>query len=159
MIHLFTLLFCVSFAFSAEDAEDIKTTPSERNSRLFYVYTDKSTSTVLTTSLCYVTAGTAGTSCNGRRKRAVLMKQLGEYVEDVSSSSTEEDDNIDEDHGELIDSALEDAGDRNFREEKILLYWLTTTSISTKFSYTRTFTVASIYCVPSTWNNVNECGK
>ena len=63
--------------------------PSVRNSRLFYVYTDKKTSTVLTTSLCYVTAGTAGTSCSGRRKRAVIQKQLGGYLDDVSSSAAE----------------------------------------------------------------------
>lgn len=63
--------------------------PSVRNSRLFYVYTDKKTSTVLTTSLCYVTSGTAGTSCNGRRKRAVITKQIDGYLDDVSSSATE----------------------------------------------------------------------
>ena len=75
--------------FIASPALFLIFSPSVRNSRLFYVYTDKSTSTVLTTSLCYVTAGTAGTACKGRRKRAVLMKQLGEYVDDVSSSVTE----------------------------------------------------------------------
>ena len=38
-------LFYMSIIFS----------PSSRNGRLFYVYTDKTTSTVLTTTLCYVT--------------------------------------------------------------------------------------------------------
>ena len=41
---------------------------------------------------------------------------------------------------------------------QVLLYWLTTTSVSTKYSYTQTFTVASIKCTPTGWG-VSECGK
>lgn len=70
---------------------------------------------------------------------------------DVAASPVEEEEDIKEDHKELIESALADPEERNFRDEKVLLYWLTTTSVSTKFSYTRTMTLASIVCTPSEW--------
>ena len=37
----------------------------------------------------------------------------------IIATTSREDDNIDEDNDELIDSALADAGERNFREEKV----------------------------------------
>merc|ERR1712045_60595 len=148
IIHLFVVLFCISSAFSAE--ADIKTSPSSRNGRLFYVYTDK------TTSLCYVTGATP-TACSGRKKRGVWMDNMDLDV-DVAASPVEEEDDINEDQQELVESALSDPDSRSFREEKVLLYWLTTTSVSTKFSYTRTFTIGSIRCTPSEWPNT-ICGK
>ena len=41
------------------------------------------------------------------------------------------------------------------REGRFLLYWITTTSISTSTSYTTTFSVYSVDCTPS---GANECG-
>ena len=61
--------------------------PSSRPGRLFYVYTDKTTSTVLTTSLCWVSGGTL-TACTGRKKRGVFMDNLDLDV-DVAASPVE----------------------------------------------------------------------
>ena len=70
-------LFYMSIIFS----------PSSRNGRLFYVYTDKTTSTVLTTTLCYVTGATP-TACSGRKKRGVWMDNMDLDV-DVAASPVE----------------------------------------------------------------------
>ena len=37
----------------------------------------------------------------------------------ITAATNRDDDNIDEDNEELIDSALADADERNFREEKV----------------------------------------
>ena len=42
------------------------------------------------------------------------------------------------------------------RENKALLYWLTTSSVATAYSYTQTFTIASLICSPSGFT-VTEC--
>ena len=42
------------------------------------------------------------------------------------------------------------------RENKALLYWLTTSSVATAYSYTQTFTIASLICSPSGYT-VTEC--
>ena len=42
------------------------------------------------------------------------------------------------------------------RDDKALLYWLTTYSISTSYSYTQTFTLASLVCTPGNYQ-IDEC--
>ena len=156
IIHFLCVLIFISSAFSAD--ADIESSPASRKPRLFYVYTDKTTSTVLSNSFCYM-QGTGLTACtaSGRKKRAPVDSDLDLDV-DISASTAEDyDDEIDKDHSKLIDSAMEEASERNYREDKVLLYWLTTTSISTKYSYTRTLTVASITCTPTGWP-VSTCG-
>ena len=47
----------------------------------------------------------------------------------------------------------------NKRDGKFLVYWLTTTSLSTLTSFTRTVTIRSIKCTPSGYTNTLCNGK
>merc|ERR1711999_48932 len=117
----------------------------------FYVYTSKKTTTVFSASTCYVTATTV-TACTRRKKKSIIADLYDEDADisfDTVTSLREADDDFAEKDPSLdasleqLDSSIEDA-DKSFRDKKVLLYWLTTTSVSTKYSYTQTITVASI---------------
>merc|ERR1712018_510029 len=54
---------------------------------------------------------------------------------------------------DVVQSSMEEKG--SDRKGRFLLYWITTTSISTSTSFTSTFSVYSVFCTPS---GVNECG-
>ena len=55
-----------------------------------------------------------------------------------------------------IDGSINDA--KVTREGKFLVYWMTTTSITTITSYSSTFSLGSIHCTPSGYE-LSECGK
>ena len=44
------------------------------------------------------------------------------------------------------------------RDAKFLVYWLTTTTVSTSYSYTATSSFASLTCTPSEFP-FSQCGK
>merc|ERR1711899_432277 len=165
MLHLLLFLVPIPAIFAAEaDAEKNLQSSNDKKGRLFYVYTSKKTTTVFSASTCYVTATTV-TACT-RRKKSIIADLYDEDADisfDTVTSLREEDDDFAEKDPSLdaslehLDSSIEDA-DKSFRDAKVLLYWLTTTSVSTKYSYTQTFTVASIKCTPTGWG-VSECGK
>ena len=60
----------------------------------------------------------------------------------------------DDDMEKFVSGSLSEE-DQN-RENKALLYWLTTSSVATAYSYTQTFTIASLICSPSGFT-VTEC--
>merc|ERR1712172_200484 len=66
---LFLLFFITPFCLSQESAAADK-----RNPKLFWVSTESSTSTVVTSSFCYITAG-ALTACGKRRKKRFLNQE------------------------------------------------------------------------------------
>merc|ERR1711952_391544 len=104
-----------------------------RKPKLFFVSTSATTTTLQTASICYVSTA-AYKTCSGRKRRAITA---------FSEMETEAQPKQDE-----VDSSLQGAesGDRNGR---FLLYWITTTSISTSTSYTVTYTVSSVGCTPA----------
>ena len=55
-----------------------------------------------------------------------------------------------------IDGSINDS--KVTREGKFLVYWMTTTSITTITSYSSTFSLGSIHCTPSGYG-LSECGK
>ena len=61
----------------------------------------------------------------------------------------------DDDMEKSVSGSLSEDADQN-RENKALLYWLTTSSVATAYSYTQTFTIASLICSPS-GHTVTEC--
>merc|ERR1719323_1798188 len=149
MIKAFLFLFIFPYIFASNLQEVESSKSGEKKPRLFYVYTLKSTSTVNTATTCYVSTTSAATACTKRKKRAYVDTTDVDF-EIAPSEIANIDDNIDE-----LESTLE-SEEKNFRQEKVLLYWLTTTSLSTKFSYTQTFSVASIACTPSGWT-ITKC--
>merc|ERR1711899_459116 len=103
-----------------------------RKPKLFFVSTSATTSTLQTASICYLSFTTL-TTCTGRKKRAIEMNS------DVASLELEPS----QKQGDA--PAIDDSRDGRF-----LLYWITTTSISTS-----TFTVSSVKC---THTGANLCG-
>merc|ERR1712184_96949 len=110
-----------------------------RKPKLFFVSTSATTSTLQTLSVCYYTT-TSVAACGGRKRRAIdvdgdmSLKTLTE----LESSHSEEDTSIE-----------------GSREGRFLLYWITTTSISTSPSFTTTYTISSALC---TAPGSNICG-
>ena len=132
--------FCVgsvSFGLSPKIVHDISNfrcaagDEVARKPKLFYVSTSATTSTLTTASVCYVTSGTP-TTCTGRRRRSIKID--GAQLADVKPSR------------EVQSSQKEASQDR---EGRFLLYWITTTSISTSTSYTTTISVSAIECTTS----------
>merc|ERR1739838_930454 len=111
-----------------------------RKPKLFFVSTSATTSTLQTASICYVSTAAYAT-CTGRKRRAITA--FSEMETEVQPKQDE------------VDSSLQEAesGDRDGR---FLLYWITTTSISTSTSYTNTYSVSSAACTPV---GANDCGR
>merc|ERR1712037_813262 len=107
-----------------------------RKPKLFFVSTSATTSTLQTASICYVTSLTV-TTCTGRKRRTISVD--GMEPEGAVKSSTFKR----EVEGESVQQ--DEAGSKvNMdREGRFLLYWITTTSISTSTSFTITYSVSS----------------
>merc|ERR1712156_1349416 len=103
-----------------------------RKPKLLFVSTSATTSTLQTASICYVSTA-AYKTCTGRKRRAITS--FSEMETEVQPEQDE------------VESSLQEAesGDRAGR---FLLYWITTTSISTSTSYTITYSVSSVTCTP-----------
>merc|ERR1711990_928253 len=110
-----------------------------RKPKLFFVSTSATTSTLQTASICYVTA--TGT-CAGRKRRSISLDgtepegavQPSTFKREVEGESVKQDE-------------VSSKGNGN-REGRFLLYWITTTSISTSTSFTITYSVSSAECTP-----------
>merc|ERR1712083_598782 len=130
-----------------------------RAPKLFYVSTQSSTTTLTTFSLCWVSSSTAVTVACGRKKRMITYDPIdGEEEEfQVAASKSSGQPSVDE----LAEDDVDIEGSKNklnaSREGKFLVYWMTTTSITTITSYSQTRTLASVVCTPSNYGYV-ECG-
>merc|ERR1712051_625506 len=114
---------------------------SRRNPKLFFV--SSTTSTLSTTTICYVSSSTAQ-AC-GRKRRAILIDSESERDAEFEYDGVSKRDG---DVESSIDELSEvEAAQTSEREGKFLLYWMTTTSTST--TYTATTTVSSLNCTPS----------
>ena len=109
---------------------------------MFFVSTSATTSTLQTASVCYVTSSTI-TTCTGRKRRTISLDgmepegavQPSTFKREVEGESVQQ------------DEASSMVGEK--REGRFLLYWITTTSISTSTSFTTTFSVSSVLCTPT----------
>merc|ERR1719412_3038402 len=128
-------LFCLIVAqvATAQEEKNNVVSPS-RQSRLFYVTTQSTTSTLTTLTYCFVSSTTTLMTC-GRRKR-----DLGPIGEDVEINPHRVD--------EASDLMPSEKTEPNERQGKFALYWLTTTSTSTSTAFSTTSTVASLTCTP-----------
>ena len=124
-----TFFILCSFIFIAVSAVDIARKP-----KLFYVSTSATTSTLSTNSICYISSKTALVSCVGRKRRSLNFDQaLMSSLSQITSAS------------ESSPSGNVEGG----RDGRFLLYWITTTSISTSTSYTTTLSISSVECTVS----------
>ena len=117
-----------------------------RKPKLFFVSTSATTSTLQTLSICYVSSATPA-ACTGRKRRSISL-------EPAESKSL---DGMEASHAISILTGMESEGavqpstiNREVdggqdREGRFLLYWITTTSISTSTSFTTTYTVSSVH--------------
>merc|ERR1712018_1052238 len=112
-----------------------------RKPRLFFLSTSSTTTTLQTQSICYVTSGTTITTCTGRKRRSIKID--GAQLSDVKPSQLNQE----------VQSSQKEA--EKHREGRFLLYWITTTSISTSTSYTTTISVSAIECTRS---DTSLCG-
>ena len=111
-----------------------------RKPKLFFVSTSATTSTLQTASICYVSSATIAT-CTGRKRRTISLD--GDLPEGAVQPSTLKRRDVN------VDSEQEELSLNKNREGRFLLYWITTTSISTSTSFTTTFTVSSALCTPA----------
>ena len=113
-----------------------------RKPKLFFVSTSATTSTLQTASICYVSSATIAT-CTGRKRRTISLD--GMEPEGAVQPSTFKR----EVEGESVQQDEASAKVNWNREGRFLLYWITTTSISTSTSYTITYSVSSALCTPA----------
>merc|ERR1712062_576060 len=111
-----------------------------RKPKLFFVSTSATTSALQTASICYLSTA-AYVACNGRKRRAITA--FSEMETEIQPKQDE------------VDSSLQEA-ESGGRDGRFLLYWITTTSISTSTSYTVTYTISSVGCTPA---GANDCGR
>merc|ERR1712107_483950 len=122
-------LLLVLFAVSASAEDEVARKP-----KLFFVSTSATTSTLQTLSICYVSSN-AISACTGRKRRAINID--GGSFTDTASVELEPSQREQEASAPAIDGS---------RDGRFLLYWITTTSISTSTSFTTTFSVSSALC-------------
>merc|ERR1712083_13336 len=128
------IILFLAFLCSAVLSEEVARKP-----KLFFVSTSATTSTLQTLSLCYVS--TSGpVACSGSEKRSISLDEL-EDADAVQPSTIDR---------EVDGEPLQDEASSEWnREGRFLLYWITTTSISTSTSFTTTYSVSSIACTPA----------
>merc|ERR1712066_502566 len=136
-VSLLVLLFAV--AASAEDEV-------ARKPKLFFVSTSATTTTLQTLSICYVSSSSV-TTCTGRKRRAITMDG-GLSLKDAASVELEPSQREQDASAPAIDGS---------REGRFLLYWITTTSIST--SFTTTYSVSSALCTAPGSSNCPTYGR
>merc|ERR1719266_627738 len=142
MLRLSIIFFSVSLLL-ADDLNQIskgssseEVSPSKRNGKLFYVYTKKTTTTLITVTNCFVSS-TGLTACGKRKKRALVNQEDLDLDIDLAPSVVYPED--DDDMERSVSGSLKE--EEEGRENKALLYWLTTSSVATAYSYTQTFTI------------------
>ena len=120
-------------------------TKVERQPKLFFVSTSATTTTLQTASVCYSTSGAPSAACTGRRKRSINID--GVPLADVKPSQ------LNQEVQTSQDAKLD-------REGRFLLYWITTTSVSTSTSFTTTVSISGkVICTTSGIPGVTVCGK
>merc|ERR1712154_405814 len=150
MVHSLALLFCLIFLAStiAIETEEAKVVPS-RQPKLFWVSSSATTSSVSTSTICFVSTATGFTTC---KRRNILADAITDEDVEIHPQSTLSKDDSDAD----IESGAEDPATSR-RDGRFLLYWLTTTTTSTTTIYTATGTLATLACTPAGYT-VSACG-
>merc|ERR1712115_464535 len=138
--------------------KEVKTKEAKsRDPRLFYVSTTTSTTTVLTATICFMTTNAAlTTACGKRKRRRFATEDLVPFDGEIDPARISDLEEV-PDYDELVSNS-KDLSEESKREGRVkfLVYWLTTTSLSTFLSYTNTWTIGSLVCTPSGYG-MSEC--
>merc|ERR1711997_598927 len=149
------LLFLCNFSL----AQGEKASDNKPNGRLFFVSSTTSTSTISTSTLCYVTTANNLATCAGvagRKRRAIAFKDPNNDadVAELNPNPMVDSDSSNEKE-EVVESGKMESSP--FRDPKFLLYWMTTTSTSTTTTFTSTFTLSELNCTPTGFT-LSACG-
>ena len=128
-----------------------------RKPKLFFVSTSATTSTLQTLSICYISTA-APSACAGRKRRSISLEPVESKRRSISLDGMEPEGAVQPStiNREVDGETLQDEASSNAnRDGRFLLYWITTTSISTSTSFTTTFTISSVACTPP---GANLCG-
>merc|ERR1712027_248773 len=110
--------------------------------------------------LFFVSTNVAVVTCKRKRRKRNLADdaQLSDNSGLDISPERQHNSDMEDDMEEKIDNSELSPGlsQTDARDAKVLLYWLTTTSVIKTTSYTRTQTLASVACTPSSWS-LSEC--
>merc|ERR1711936_723894 len=106
----------LSMSLSVLAEGEVLETNRPRNARLFMVSSSSTTSTVSTTTYCYVSGTTAITTACGKRKRSL---EAVEHMEDIVSSSVVE--SLDDVDGDT--EVMSGESEPSQRDPRFLLYW------------------------------------
>ena len=117
-----------------------------------FVRTSSTTSTLSTSTVCFVTDAAAPTTCK-KRKRSLVLESAGDVDTDSDVEITPSRADTDGGEGEVDVEGSPKEG----RLANNLLYWVTTTSTSTFTSYTATSTIGSVECTPP-GKTIELCG-
>merc|ERR1711953_357078 len=139
-LSILTILLLVCLGLGLVQGAQVQ--EKKRDPKLFYVSTTTTTSTWYGSTICFASTTTSLGTCGRRKRRAVSISDLDpEYAAKINPSSISDD-----------ESALVEPSEENdSRKGRFLVYWMTTTSVSTSSSYTTTLTVASLTCTPSSF--------
>ena len=120
--------------WNLELTRELRTSLSfSRSPKLFYISTTSTTSTLSTTTVCFVSNTTPVVCPAGKRKRKALAEpSLDE--DDINPTSV---------------TYLSELQSGEGRSGRLALYWKTTTLTSTSTTYTTSSTLASLSCTPS----------
>merc|ERR1711956_156238 len=152
-VLLACVLVCVT-ALELEDLADVKYGQS-RQPKLFFVSSSSTTSSVSTSTVCFLSTSSGILTCGKRRRRSLVVNGIsGEagQIQPMSASSFDEE----SDSNLKLESGAEDPTTSD-RDGRFLLYWLTTTSTSTTTIYTGTSTLATLDCTPGGYT-LSACG-
>ena len=143
-----------------------------RQPKLFFVSSSSTTSSVSTSTVCFISTNTGFTTCGKRRRRNILVDGISGAAGQIQPMSarwvevktlklitqalffSSYDDKAD--LSTKLDSGAEDPTTSD-RDGRFLLYWLTTTSTSTTTIFTATSTLATLACTPNGFTN-SVCG-
>merc|ERR1712177_99837 len=154
MVSLVILLPCVLACVAAVELEDIADVSyaQTRQPKLFFVSSSSTTSSVSTSTVCFLSTSSGLVACGKRKKRSMVVDGFsGDAGEIMPQSSFD----AESDSDPKVESGAEEPTTSD-RDGRFLLYWLTTTSTSTTTIYTGTSTIASLDCTPSGYT-VKEC--
>merc|ERR1712083_405897 len=150
------LLPLISTSTTLEGEKELVGKEGVKKPKLFYVSTLSTTSTVSTLTVCYVTSATLATCTAGKRRKR-RMVELDQPEETILPTSL--DDQLEEEYTRedlTLEGGEEEGEGGAVRKARFLVYWMTTTSVSTSLSYTTTFTVASLTCTPNSFK-LSKC--
>ena len=124
-----------------------------RQPKLFFVSSSSTTSSVSTSTVCFLSTSSGLVACGKRKKRSMVVDGFsGDAGEIMPQSSFD----AESDSDPKLESGAEEPTTSD-RDGRFLLYWLTTTSTSTTTIYTGTSTLATLQCTPGGYT-LSACG-